>query len=348
MILSSRRVLSNSSSISSLSSRFISSRANWRIALLAALLWALYLPAIYYVPEVGSDLMATLGITFALFFFLRALTQGQARYWAAAGVSLGLATLSRTSVLVFAPALMLGLVLWYKPPVAMPERLNRWKAVLVFASALGVVQLPWVVRNYAAFGRPVIGTTLVGYNLYRESYDLGMPGYLHYVEPNEAQRAIQALVASRPDLHGHMNEVQMNAVYLNAALRIIASHPVEYAKLSAYRFLMLWFNWGVGQTQKQRLGDIGVAAGQLVLMVLAGLGALRWRRTWPLIATILVTTIGYMLIVARLRYVIAVMPLTVALAAMGAAYLAVRIKSRVEAGNATDVREADTYMGLTK
>jgi len=74
--------------------------------------------------------------------------------------------------------------------------------------AIGITLLPWEARNYAAFGRPVVGTTLVGYNLFRHNYMLPTEDYLRFVGPSEAKLAIKALLARRTDLQGTDNEAQ--------------------------------------------------------------------------------------------------------------------------------------------
>lgn len=90
----------------------------------------------------------------------------QAFVWTvASGLLLGLAALTRATALAFVPlaALWLGL--------SLPQRsLNRRLAVggiVLVACALTLV--PWIARNYAAYGRFVLVDTTSGYNLWLAS-----------------------------------------------------------------------------------------------------------------------------------------------------------------------------------
>jgi hypothetical protein len=180
--------------------------------------------------------------------------------------------------------------------------------------------LPWGVRNYAAFGRPVVGSTLAGYNLFRQNYMLPTNNYLRYVGPREAFQAVSELVARRTDLRGTENEAQMEAVYQEEAMRIIAAEPKRYIMLSAYRFLPLWFNWGVKEAYRVpvQIGDYLIFVQQGFLLVTAVLGLyVTWRRSWLLGMNILVVTLLHMAVISQLRYLIIVMPLTVTLSAIG-------------------------------
>jgi hypothetical protein len=304
--------------------------ADTRVALLAALIWAFYLEAIRAVPEIGGDLLATLGVTWGFFFFVRGRRTEYARDWLAAGVCIGFGALSRSAVLIIASALMLGLILW-QHPILHPMRLRvaKLRAPVLFTIAVGITLSLWVARNYTVFGRPVIGTTLVDYNLYRHNYMLPTKDYLRFVGPSEAKLAIQALLARRTDLQGTENEVQMDAVYRDEAMRIIAANPLKYALLSGYRFLMLWFDWGVNEVYAGKNTAVAyiVMAQQLFLMVMAVVGLRgKWHSTWPLLVSIVAFTIGHMVLMGRVRLILPVMPLTVSLAALGVAQVGQRLR----------------------
>jgi 4-amino-4-deoxy-L-arabinose transferase-like glycosyltransferase len=82
-----------------------------RTALLAALLWTCYLPAIrLYYSEISGDLFATLGVTIGLFFFARAQKMNRNGQWLTSGFLFGLAILSRSAVLIVVATLTV--VLW--------------------------------------------------------------------------------------------------------------------------------------------------------------------------------------------------------------------------------------------
>jgi hypothetical protein len=303
--------------------------ADTRVALVAALILAFYLPAIQIVPEIGGDLLGTLGVTWGLFFFVRGRRTESARDWLAAGACIGLGVLSRSAISIIAASLALGLIVWPRSALHPGRfRADRLRAPVLFVATVGVILLPWLVRNYKVFGRPVVGSTLVGYNLFRHNYMLPTEHYLHFVGPDEGGLAIQALLARRTDLRGTENEAQMGAVYQDEAVRIIAANPLRYALLSGYRFVVLWFDWGVNAAYGQDVAAFDyIEMAQQLLLLIAGVVGLRnkWRFAWPLLVSIIAFTLGHMALMGRLREIIPVMPLTVSLAALGVAQVGQRL-----------------------
>jgi len=143
--------------------------------------------------------------------------------------------------------------------------------------------------------------------------------YLRFVTGGEFVPVIHQMIARRSDLQGTENEAAMDQAYREEALRIIRAEPLRYLALSAYRFFMLWFNWGVKEAYHQRS-----TAGDYLTMIQQGLllagGAVglrgRWRRAWPLAASVVAFSLVYMAVMAHLPYIVAVIPLLVALSAI--------------------------------
>ena len=131
---------------------------------MAALLWSLYLPALQLILQVSGELAATLAVVWGVFFLVRARRTRRARDWLAVGCCVGLGALSRSAVMVLVPAL--GLVELLGSPVGTR---SRWRGVALFGSFFLLTVSFWIVRNDAVFGRPVLGSTLSGYNLYRQN-----------------------------------------------------------------------------------------------------------------------------------------------------------------------------------
>jgi 4-amino-4-deoxy-L-arabinose transferase-like glycosyltransferase len=288
--------------------------------LLAAFGWAVYPRAISLVPQVSGDLFAELSVTVGILFIQRARKSNQTRDWLFAGLGLGLAILSRSVMLVVALTIIAGLGIerWHPR-----EKILDWlRPSLLVAVVIASLLTPWLVRTEIVFGRPLIGSSLVGYNIYRQNYMLGSNDYFRNVGTDEGWAAIQALLARRTDLTGHENEAQMDAVYRQEGLKIIAANPVHYVLLSGYRFFMLWFDWRVSEAFGYPMGfnEYAMVVVQLVLIILA-LGGLRrnWKEMWPLWASLFMLTLAYMAVNSRLHYIVPLMPLTISLAAKGIA-----------------------------
>lgn len=295
---------------------------NPRAALLASALWGIYIPSHQLISQVSGDLLAALLVCMGILFTIRGRESRLLRDWFLAGISLGLAVVTRSGTLIVAVVVIGGVVLesWQK-------RLH-WKEIFVPALILsGLVLLlmgPWLIRNQIVLGRPVLGSSLIGYNLYRHNYMIGTSNYLRHVGGAEGLAATEALIRHRPDLLGVENEAQMDLVYRDEAIILIRAYPAHYVLLSAYRFLPLWFNWGFpeayGRQPTRTDYAVMVLQGVLLLLALIGLSLAVWR-TWPLWGSILALSVVYMAVDSRLLYLTPVMPLVISLSAGGGIYL---------------------------
>jgi len=293
--------------------------ANTRAALIAAFLWALYLPALDLIPQVSSDLLAGLFVTAGIWMTFRARKRLQTRDWFVAVACLGLAVMSRSATLVIVVVILGGQFV-----ELLQKKLDRqefFKSSIIITTSVMVIMLPWLIRNQIAFGRPVIGSSLVGYNLYRHNYIVSTNDYLRYVAGAEGLQATQNLIADHPgEITGTENEAQMEAFYRKEALQIIFAHPIRYLLLCAYRILPLWFNWKVLEAYGIPTGNHGylVMGIQAVFLLLAAVGIRQKSRlTWPLWGSILFLSFAYMAVDSQLLYMMPVMPLLLSLSAGG-------------------------------
>jgi hypothetical protein len=284
--------------------------------LLAALIWALYPRSMSLIPQVSGDLLAALSVTVGILFVQRGRNSDQTRDWLLAGLGLGLAVLSRSAMLVVALTVLAGLAIerWN-----LRQHIFDWlRPSLLMLAVVASLLTPWLVRTQRVFGRPLIGSSLVGYNIYRQNYMLASNDYFRNVGTDEGWQAIQTLLARRTDLTGLENEAQMDVIYRQEGLKIIEANPVHYVLLSGYRFFMLWFDWRVSESFGYPMGfrEYAMVVIQLVLMVLALLGLRgNGRALWPLWASLVMVTLAYMAVNSRLHYIVPVMPLTMSLAA---------------------------------
>lgn len=199
-----------------------------RTGLLAAFAWAVYLPAVQVIPQVGGDLLATLGCTGALLAFLHAQEEDSLKAWAIAGLVLGGAALCRTAAMSLALPFGLTALRPWKFAGLRP-RLVR-SAVLGLCFVLAIA--PWTVRNRMVFGQWVVGSTLTGYNLLRHNHQLGTDRPYRYIAADEAEPVTRAVVDRHPELGERPNEAQVDAVYRAEGNAIVAAHRWEHLKLS--------------------------------------------------------------------------------------------------------------------
>ncbi len=294
--------------------------------LLAALAWAIY-PRVYIlIPQVSGDLLAGLGVTAGIFFVMKARRTDHIRDWLSAGLGLGMAVMSRSAMLMVALTVIAGCMIerW-----DLREHIWNWmRPTLLVTAMVAVFMAPWLIYTDVALGRPLVGSSLVGYNIYRHNFIVSTNNYLHYVGNDEGWAAIQALLGRRTDLRGTENEAQMDVVYRQEGLKIIAANPGHYVLLSAYRFFMLWFDWqvSVGFGYPMGLTEYSLAALQLILLILAFAGLRNnLLRTWPLWASLIMVTLAYIAVDSRMLYTGPVMPLVISLSAAGAVKLMQKI-----------------------
>lgn len=290
-----------------------------RASLLAAFFWAIFTPPLELVPQVSGDLLSTLFVTLGILFVFRARLTRHKKDWFFAGISLGLAGMSRSAALGVAVVVIVGQVL-DDLRFNVQNFQKSLKPFVILSSSVILVMTPWVIRNKIELGSPIIGSSLVGYNLYRQSHILNAEDYLRYVGGVEAGNEVLDLV-QRPNSHlnGSENEAQMDVVYRTEALKFIRENPEKYILASAYRFFPLFFNWRVkeGDGNKTLKHDYAIMLMQAVLLILAGSAVHRnFIRTWPLWGSILIFSLSYMLVESQLRFLIPVEPLILSLSAV--------------------------------
>jgi len=305
--------------------------ANSQSAIIAAGIWTVYIPALRLTHEVAGDLLATVGITFGMYFVLRARKNQRMSNWLISGLWLGLGVMSRSAVLVIPLVIFVGLILEGR-------KKNRgflsyvFPALTILFLAMSM-ELPWMVRNNIALGRPILGSSLTGYNIYRHNYMIETDDYFRYVGAKEGSQAVKTLLSHRPDLSGKENEAQMDLIYREEGLKIIHSNPSRYISLSLFRFLPLWLDWGINAAygKPNDIVDYIVMVLQVILLILAIKAAARslWI-SWPLWLSVIAISAAYLLIDSQLRYLVPVMPLVISLSANGLVrFLAERNKREV-------------------
>ena len=239
------------------------------VAALAAAIYPYYLNHDTYRQEI---VLLTLLTAAGVLFLLRA---GAGAGWAdplAAGVMLGLAALTRQTLLAFVPlaATWLGLF----------ASRRRSRSVLLLLLGLAVVVSPWVARNAMLVGRPVF-TVSTGFGLWWshnpvilkyypwETIDKGVVEYWYSVPAD-----VRARVAALPPL-------ERDDWWRVQALAYMRANPGEVARGVGLNALV-----GFGLIKSPLSGDVRdiiFPVLHLILLGLAGLGAWmsldRWRES---------------------------------------------------------------------
>ena len=294
---------------------FTRSLFSQRAGLLAAVAWAIYLPAAGLVDQLSADITGTFFLLLSACTLLTAQRKKTLTWWILSGVSLGVAALSRS-------AMLLMVLPWCYAAVQASGGLRQWRSATLPVLALGasmlVVMSPWALRNKSVFGKAWLGTSMNGYNIWRMNSQVGTDEPMHYVDSFEADTMSRRLLAKRTDLTGTENEAAMDKMYSEEAMKALKSDPAKYVRLCGYRAILLFTNMDVKQSYGVRLtiGDRIALVQQLIYVALGFLGMWMLRKrgvVW--ILAVAVQVAGYSAMVAQMRYLIPVMPFFLAFAA---------------------------------
>ena len=286
---------------------------NEKSALWGAFLWGTYIPIIGFGLYLGAETIFTYLLACGILALLYGLSNDRPCFWVLAGACFGLATLSRVSFLYFTPILtcLMGLI----PSTWTRRRLTNF-SWLIFAFIL--ILTPWIMRNFLVFKAFVPGGTLNGYNLYRHNHIIADDNYLRYVDVREMRAATVRLIEKQTDIRGDENEFEMDRIYRQEAIQIIKRYPHRYLFLSLYRFLPLWTNVGFIETWPvlwQLIGAENIILVGLAIATVRRQNRLQRAIMLPILILIVYYTLGHMMVNAKIRFIVPIMPYVIALAA---------------------------------
>lgn len=322
-------------------------RAGVVAGLLGALLAAVYPSFLDGTGRFLSEPLAGFLLVAALLTLLRAIEDGRLALWAAAGGLLGLLAFTRAEYLA------VGLVLCLLGAIVFARRSGRRGGLIRGAAAVAAMTcalLPWAVRNQIVLDRPVPVSTGGGKALFIGTY---LPGEGQNTPTKERlieryggretdMEALLARVAARyPELDRDRALARIGRENLR---RYAGDEPAEYARMLVEKAGLVWYRGS--SPSAAPAGWVWLHRGALVL-ALVGLAvlALRQRAEVVLLGAplVLVTALGALLLAVPRRNV-PLMPLVLALGAMGAVWLLLearaRIRARAEAGGASSATAA--------
>ncbi len=179
--------------------------------------------------------------------------------------------------------------------------------------AFVAVQVPWVVRNYRAFGEPLVTTTLGGFNIYRHNGMIEEGKYHTGYSHPEMQRKIRKLTDATGRPVTSFSETELDQLLKAEGTRIIRTYPWRYLKLSTMRLVWIWYNENSGR------GLYAVMNFLVYLLAFAGLFyALRSREPvyFLLLAHIAYFVAVHAAINVQYRFICPIMPYMILLAGL--------------------------------
>jgi len=262
---------------------------------LAGLIYSLYPYSLAFVTNLVTQNTYLFLQALMVFFFVRALDRQSWANYVLLGLTAGLTLLTRISLITFIPFIILCLWLPW-------GRRLKWGRLAVSMAIMVLAAVPWVMRNYALFGEPILLPTKGGRNLWEYNNQMFLP------ERTEDARAAGVMITYRefarrhyPDLKAKEllpfpeftdeNEIERDRILNQRVKGFILANPVVYVKLC---FLRLYQLFRVAPSSaKGPLVTLGTWATVGWILPAAFLGLLfsfkHWRRRSVLYALIFYT-----------------------------------------------------------
>lgn len=276
--------------------------------LMAAAIWAIYLPAsVYGVYLLKENLMTPLMLG-VMWCALRLARQPSKSAAVAGGALFGLLALTGNAALSLVAVVTLALAL---APALISQRASL--AMLMLAVAL-VISGPWMIRNMNVIGAPVLNTNS-GFNL--------------YLGNNPAATGMFVSISDTPrgstwEELRKLGETQASETLKQEAISWVKAHPTEFVTLALKKAVYFWtppFHEGKGeQSSFEKLARV-IWAIQFLTLTASALGTLLIRKLrnrqlailWLAVASY---TAVHMLFYVIFRYREPIMPVLGVMAAL--------------------------------
>jgi 4-amino-4-deoxy-L-arabinose transferase-like glycosyltransferase len=275
--------------------------------LLAALIWALYLPASVYCVYIAKENLMIPLMLGVIWCTLRLRMVPSARLALGCGVLFGLLALTGNAALVLAGAVVFALLV--ATSVSVQKRLTY--SVLILAVAIAIAA-PWVIRNSHVIGASVLNTN-GGFNLYLGN-NPAATGMFVSIADTPRGSTWQALRS--------VGEVRASEVLKNEAILWIKAHPSEFMGLAIKKLAYFWMPPIHGSTDQSTIERLirNLWAIQFIALIVAALGGLACKQLRTKELAILWLSIAFysavhMLFYVIFRYRVPIMPLLGILAA---------------------------------
>jgi 4-amino-4-deoxy-L-arabinose transferase-like glycosyltransferase len=237
-----------------------------RVALLGAGLAAVYGYFIYYSVALMTETFFIVMVLLSLLVSLQLKDEPSLARWILLGLSLGVATLIRQTILLFAPVLFVWLF-W-----ELKGRIRLWH----FVVSLGMIVLlitPWTMRNYHVYRQFLPLNSNAGYALYASNHP-----HLGTDWRNES------IVVPVPEELAGQNEAAINHALLRKGIGFVLEDPGRYLWLILDKALEYFQFWPSSQSSSVsnlvRVLSFGLYMPFMLLGLLLSLS--HWRNYIPL------------------------------------------------------------------
>lgn len=287
--------------------------------LLAAAMWAFYLPASIYTVYLNKEILMIPLMLGVIWCALRLAKEPTTLTAIVCGVLFGLLALTGNSALSLAAPVILVLVF---TSANLARKVSLFLVILLSAV---LIATPWVIRNIQVLGAPLLNTNS-GINLYLGNNSAATGMFVSIIDTPRGP--------SWKELHKE-GEVKASEILKEEAMAWIKEHPSEFVTLAFKKLAYFWmppFHKGTEQASGTETIVRILWAIQFFILVIAAIGGvfisrLRSRHMAILWFSIACYTAVHMLFYVIFRYRLPIMPLVCVLAAFSVEYLILRWKS---------------------
>jgi 4-amino-4-deoxy-L-arabinose transferase-like glycosyltransferase len=289
--------------------------ANTRVALVSALIYALYLGSIRLPSRLVTEPLYIFLTAVFIWYLVKLFDTLSLRKALVTGILLGIMTLCRPITLLFPLFIIIGLLMRF-----WRDRKGVLRNICVSTFAMLITVSPWIVRDYIVSGRLIPITTRVGVTFWGGTrFDYGRS--LEFTSESVKSKARDMM--SQAGL-GDSNSIQAEDMFIGAALDNIREHPQQFVLGVVEKAFAFWYlDWARGITIRNLLHQV-----PLLLLGTVGL-AFAYKARKNILPFLLLTAylnLVYAAFHARFRYCLSVMPYVIIFAVYGALELAARWK----------------------
>jgi 4-amino-4-deoxy-L-arabinose transferase-like glycosyltransferase len=294
-------------------------------ATLAAGLYAVGPYNVFYTRALLAETLTTFLVTAALLLSVLGSARAAVRWWALAGLALGLAALARVEYVLFVPVIAVCAA------AVRRDGSGHRRVAAVVAAALATLA-PWLARNAIVFGRPfTIAEGSFGYSLFVGTYESSTNWEGWGVLPRAAfpdadeRIAVESLYASHDALFrtGSPRFKDVDDEFRRRALARIRAAPWRHLGLWIGRIPRLWYQRYVPMYRDQEASGRWMLAYWLCAATAVVRASRDERRLMtPVLLLAAYLTLLFLPLHIEPRYCVPSIPAIVALAGLGAAEIA--------------------------
>jgi len=206
-----------------------------RAGLFAGFAYALYPMAALFTLTLVPATFAMSGCAGAVLLALRTGPGGRAAPALAVGLLLGLTTLTRPNLLLWAGAF----VIWYW---LVAPRAARWKPVLLLVLGVALPLTVNAARNYSVSGEPILIASNGGINFYFGNYPGCTAAFStpHGFPDTPLEQLAAARQRAEAETGREMGPSEVSSYWFNRGLENLAAHPAQSIRLWAGKTALMF------------------------------------------------------------------------------------------------------------